>query len=559
MTLAVLEDPEVAGLPSATSARPPGTDPVRPLRQALGLDDEDHQPALVLQAQALAEAHPASPVALARLAQAAQSVGLQERAWSAARAAIAAAGPAPTGSARFAVHAAALVLAAGRTDDAAEALTLDDLPGAAVVRASLAVDAGDDQAALAALDNDHGPLALAMRGWLMLDRDTARAVASLRAAAKAGLRSPDVLVNLGYGLARLGASKKAIAVTREATRLSPADLAAAYNLSVYLHRDHRDREALAELDRIADLRHADPDLAMRRAWAHVHLAHDGDSALKHLRGALDRLRLVMSSSQRAEMEASVHYLNFRLGRRSLTSTRQALWQRLQPSGPSYEVVRMLASLLTEPDDVPGLERLLAEAGHALRPGQLLVHRARLAVLEGRFDDAVALALEAVQTDTEDPDALGYAVYLVGEGAGRYARAVELYDGFGGASPEPALANNVALSLALTGDAARAARVIAAAGGAEALPFYGATAALVALAQGQVRKGLAGYAEVVRRMRDDGDLELADLVDWRRRLAMLQLGLALDDGKAALAEPPGTGYATTREGLRRVRARVLAEP
>lgn len=69
---------------------------------------------------------------------------------------------------------------------------------------------------------------------------------------------------------------------------------------------------------------------------------------------------------------------------------------------------MLASLLTDPDDAPDLERLLAEAGPALRPGQLLMHRARLAALEDHFDDALALALKAVQTDAEDSDALGYA-------------------------------------------------------------------------------------------------------------------------------------------------------
>jgi tetratricopeptide (TPR) repeat protein len=551
MTLALVDELDVAGLPPATPVRPSG---VTPLREVLGLPDEQES-SVMLRAQALADAHPGSPVALARLAQAAQSVGDEGRACAAARSALAAAGKAPTGSAQYAAHAAALVLAAHDAPDAAEALAHDRLPGASVVRASLAVDAGRRADALAGLADATGPLALSMRGWLLLDSEPSKAVAALRAAAREGLRSADVLVNLGYGLSALGARRKAIRITREATRLSPHDVIAAYNLAIYLHRDGKNVEALAEIDRIADLRPADADLALRRAWAHVHLSQNVRAALRHLKQDRDRLRFSEPNSVIAHIEASIAFLTYRAGQRSLDAARAALWQHLIPSGPGAEVVKMLASLIMEAQDPDEMQRLLTTAGHVLEAGELLAHEARLAILEDRTRDAVDLAQRSVAAAPGDHDILAYAMYVVGEYAGDYTAAAAMFDPApASAGYDPMLANNMALVLALAGQPDAAAQVIAQAGGRDALPFFGATAALVDLAAGRVEAGLRGYEEVVRRYRDAGDDELAVLVDWRRQLAMLHLGVPVGEDEK-ITEPAGTGHPTTRSVMRQIQDRL----
>jgi tetratricopeptide (TPR) repeat protein len=557
MTLALVDEIDVAGLPPAAPTRPSGVDAITPLHELLGV--EEHQESgVMLRAQALADAHPASPVALIRLAQAAQAAGDQDRACSAARSALAAAGDAPTGSAQYAAHAAALVLAAHDAPDAADALAHDTMPGASVIRASLAVDAGRRAEALAGLADATGALALSMRGWLLLDTEPTKAVAALRAAAREGLRSADVLVNLGYGLNALGARRKAIRVTREATRLSPHDLHAAYNLAIYLHREGENPEALAEMDRIADLRPADADLALRRAWAHVHLGQNLRAALRHLKQDRDRLRFSAPSEMVAHIEASIAFLSFRLGQRSLDAARSSVWQQLIPSGPGPEVVKMLASLITEAQDAGELQRLLVSAGHVLADGELLGQQARLAVLEDRMLDAVALARQSVAAAPNNPDLLAYAMYVAGEHAGDYAAAAAMFGASQAADAyEPTLANNIALVLALAGDPQSAAQVIARAGGSTALPFFGATAALVDLAAGRVDAGLRGYEEVVRRYEEAGDEELASLVNWRRQLAMLQLGLPLAQAEKS-TEPAGTGHATTRVLMRKIQNRLLPE-
>lgn len=553
MNLALLDDPDVANLPPVVSARPPSMDTMTPLREAAGLGPIADEPSLMLQAQSLVDAHPTSPVALTRLAQAAQSVGDSERACAAARAAVVAAGQAPTGVALHAAHAAALVLAAQEAPDAEAILDRDSLPGAAVIRASLAIEAGDNCKALAQLADSTGPLVRSMRGWLMLDDLPDKAVAELRAAARDGLRSPDVLVNLGYGLAALGATDKAIKATREATRLSPTDPNAAYNLTVYLHRRGRNDDALAEMDRIAGARPDDPELQLRRAWAHVHLAQDTAGGLRHLKEARDRLRFVVPVPTRADIEASVAFLAYRLGQKAAAATQTALWHELPLSGPSEGVVKMLASVLLDAGDAGDLRRLLRSAGHVLSPSQLLAHQSRLAGLEEDLDEAAILAERAVELDPGDADLLGYAVNLIGEQAGRYADAATMVDR-ATVDPDPKLANNIALTFALSGQPHRAAEVIARAGGADALPFHGATAALVDLAAGRIAAGTAGYEKAVRRLQDDGDHELALLVDWRHRLAMRQLGLDLRH--EAIREPPGKGHHNSRVMLRRVHTRVV---
>jgi tetratricopeptide (TPR) repeat protein len=554
MTLAVSDDRDIAPLPVATPRQPAVLSQITPLRDALGLDS-DNEPGVVAQARALVERHPGSAIALARLAQAWQAVGDPDAACSAARAVVAIAANDP--AAAQARHAAALVLAANGAPDTDAALAGDTLPGAALARASRAAEAGRREHALLELAGVESALADAMRGWLLVESEPSAAISVLRAAMAKGLRSVDVLVNLGYALHAVGSVRKAAAVTREATAIAPADVTAAYNLTVYLRQIGRPADALAELSRVAKLHPDDPELALRHAWAYINLVQDPRAALRCLRTSLARLSRTAPAGKRAEFEASIAFLEHRLGRRTLKATREYLWKRIPLVPHTGEVASMLAGLYREPEDLPEMRRLIREAGAALGPARTLVQRARVAVLENDLPEAISLALEAVEAAPTDPYPAGFATYLVGEAGGDYHRASEIGLRAHRANPEHSLTNNLAFALALAHRGAEAAKVIRDSGGSSQLPFGGATAALAELAQGRVASALNGYALAVARVAEQGDQEMAELIDWRRRLAMVQFGLTLLP-KETLDEPDGSTNASARIVLREV-ARRLRRP
>lgn len=267
--------------------------------------------------------------------------------------------------------------------------------------------------------------------------------------------------------------------------------------------------------------------------------------------------LLRACGDDSHIDASIAFLGYRTGQRSLDAARAALWQQLDTSGPGPEVVKMLASLITEAQDPVELQRLLTTAAHVLDDGDRLGQHARLAVLEGRMQDAVDLARRSVNAAPNDHDVLAYAMYVAGEHAGQYGAAAAMFDAAPAAAFEPTLANNIALTLALAGDPDAAAQVIDLAGGRDALPYHGATAALVDLAAGRVQAGIRGYDEAVRRYLDAGDDELAAFVNWRRQLAMLHLGLPLADHDRPV-EPTGNGHPTTRALMRQIQDRLSSD-
>ncbi|MDQ6648834.1 MAG: hypothetical protein M3Z02_01745 [Actinomycetota bacterium] len=447
-----------------------------------------------------------------------------------------------------------MILATNGAPDTDAALAGDTLPGAALARAWRLTEAEQTDRAVLELAAVDSALADAMRGWLLVDREPSAAISVLRAAMARGLRSVDVLVNLGYALHGVGAVRKAALVTREATAIAPTDVTAAYNLTVYLRQLGRHADALAELSRVADLRPNDLELALRHAWAHINLAEDPRAALRHLKKSHARLAWSAPGDKRAEFEASIAFLEHRLGRRALAPTRQYLWKRVALVPHSGEVASMLAGLYGEPEDVPELRRLILEAGSALGPARVLVQRARVAVLESDLPQAIGLVLEAVEAAPTDPYAAGFAAYIVGEAGGDYGRACEIALRAYRANPEPSLANNLAFSLALAHRGTEAARLIRDAGGPSKLPYGGATAALVELAQGRVASAAQGYAEAVAHVAAQGDQEMAEIIDWRQRLAMVQFGVPLASG-VTLAEPGGSKHASARNVLREVARRL----
>jgi len=289
----------------------------------------------------------------------------------------------------------------------------------------------------------------------------------------------------------------------------------------------------------------------------VSLARDPQRALRQLKVVRDRLWWSAEPDRRAALEASVAYLEYRLGRQSIDNATRQLAQCLKASGPSREVLMMLASLYNESEDAKELKRLLDANTGVLPPAQLDLLQSRLACLQGDIDRGAQLAVQAADSDTFGTDAAGWAASLLGETSGDYARAVEIAGRTYDKNPDLYLLNSLAFVSALAGRHREATKAIAEAGGREVLPFHGATAALVDLAAGRLEEGLAGYQQAVDGIRRGGDPEMAGLVDWRRRLATRQLGWPLPSGEN-LDEPPGSKYRVVRATLRRVAGR-LEEP
>jgi tetratricopeptide (TPR) repeat protein len=550
---ALLMESEVVAVAEPKSARPADLNQcVTPLAEALGIEDDGSSSVLV-QAEALVERHPESSIAKLRLAQAAQMAGFLADASDAARSAIVLSRTDEFGNAATR-NGAMFLLAANQCEEAEELLASSTLGSAAVIRAGLLADSGDRESALALLDGLDGPLVRSMQGWLLTDLDPGRAVSALRKAASNGMRSIDVLINLGYCYGQLGAIAKAIRVTREATVVDPPNRVAAYNLTVFLHRSGDDQAALNEYGRISKWHPLDPHLALYAGWAHVHYGDDALSAIRSLRRSRERIRWGIPIHKRDEIDCSIAYLEWRSGKLPLAGAIKLLRARLDSSAPSVEVPKMLGNLLVEADDAAALRGFAKAVAGRMSEAELATHRARAALIDGHPAEAVDLVTKALEQPLDDAEARGFCAYVVAEILGEYARAVDIVEQAWRKFPDAATGNNLAFAMALSGRARDAMDAIQRIGGEEALPFQGATAALVEICLGDVEGGLKRYERAIEDLQGDGESELASLVAWRRDLALVELGLS-----AALpidVEPPGKSYSTIRTVLRAVSERVL---
>jgi len=549
---------EVTELPAPATTEPILLPVVTPLRAALGLD-ELGTPGNMLQARALADRHPESPVALVRMAQAALANGATDLAVDYATRCVAV----PKSTSRLssrdhARHAALLVLLSvqgGSDVDLDGLLEADPIPGSRALLAGRYIARGDAEGALKVLSFSDDPLGSAMRGWLLIELQPTAAIAAFREALKAGLRSVDVLANLGYAMNSVGSVRGAIRFTTEATLLAPSDTIPAYNLSYYLNRAGEPSKAVAVLDNLAERRPDDVDVALRRAWAYVHLNDDWRVAAQLLKKDRDRLWWSASPEKRNELDASVAYADYRLGKRTAAAVEKLLWSKVGNT-TSAEPVRMLASLLVDSGNTSGLKRLLGVAEARLSTSGQHVLRAKLAVLESRLLDGLTHALLAMEAAPDDAEAAGLAAYIASESGGDPDHAIVLArQALNLDASSKLLANNLAVVLAMSGRVPDAERAIRDAGGADNLPFHGATAGLVLLSKGLVQEGLETYARAIDGIRREGDVEFADLVEWRKNIALVQLGLVPVE-VADLAEPKGKSHSVPRAALRHVVAQLL---
>ncbi|WP_157277138.1 hypothetical protein [Oerskovia sp. Root22] len=540
MTTALAAESEARQLPLAQVAPPisldqiletASSDKVTPLHEALGLTG-DETPSGLVQARQLTVRHPDSVIALARLAQAEMSAGNIDEARAAALQALERDQENPY----FAAARSAAVSVLSRVGQELDEETWNAIedPVARIGWASDAARSGQFDVALKRLGALASPAAYALRGYCYVKSDKhANAVASYRAARKSGVESVEVLINLGYALASLGAFRKAITATSLATHVAPKNKVASFNLIRYLSHEREHGLMLTEFDRIAHERPWDPQVALARAWVYAGSASGNKRAVKILQDA-KILAARSGSSFLPDISASLAYLKHSTGQLSPARMLDELWAALRDSGyKSEEIIRMLLGSLNHRRQIADAERLADETKNIV-PGPLwLLVQSKIAYLKGDPSVATELAGRAAGDDPENEHGTAViAAYLVGEVHGEYERAAQITGPAYEENPGVDLVNNLAFNLALSGAHEKALALLREYP-FEDLPFHGATLGLSLLCAGETDHGLQIYSEAERKLRDSGDTVTADCVATRAGLALRELGV--DHPRASVEE------------------------
>lgn len=486
----------------------------------------------LLRARKALQANPNSPLAQARLAQAAQAAGYREEAVDAARGALELG---LEGKHIPAAHAAMIVLQAyGLGSELAR--LLDD-PRAAHLPVSLrlraAVAAGEHAAALSILDDprsmsENSADALSLLTWLHLQRgDFRQAVAAGRRAQAAGAAGVALYANLGYAHAALGELHKAIKLTRQAVALAPAHRAVGLNLVLYYKLAGKHEAALACLERLRDGQEMDVQLALATAAVMVYAGQH-----EQARRTLQRVRASAEwahadGMQRAALEANLAFLRWKTGAANSHTTISSLRRALSANDyQSLSIAYLLCNLLMSSEHAPLLASVIERLQARHDPAELAGMRMVLALLEHDAPAALQLAREWSAKDVLNPNAATFATFLLCDLEGDFAQAAEL--GVRALARAPShlmLLNNTAYALALAEDPHRAGRLLAGVRGSdEQRVEIVATRALIALMQGQVARGLDGYRRAWDLALAENDESLADRVAVNAVLACKRAGL-----------------------------------
>ncbi len=505
----------------------------------------EQEPSFLAQARALATEDASSPMAHARLAQAAIAAGEYDQAAKVAREALAQARTTTNGaesreggevSDASAVYSAVRTLmACGWLDEAEGALR--DLGGSgpsAVMAATLAARRGDFNGAFDLLGDDSSTDAWDLRGWIALkERHVDQAIRFYRRAMEHGDPSPALLANMGLAHAALGIQEKAIVETRQALARGPVQKQrVVFNLVAYLVATERIDEAMGELRRLQE--EFPTDLEPAFAEAHWRLAvGDADRAEKRLRAARDPLWDSASTVQRAELKANQAYLRWYQGSNSRKeAAREVLRQLKGVEWKSPRLGAMIPVLLSRYSELGVLENA-GERIAAANPDQRFWSiEVQTSILKDRAKAATKLAVEWAEDAIFMPEAITTATCLLIDVEDRFKDAIDL--GIQALRRMPAahpLANNIAYALVLSGHADEA-RKLTLNHGRDAL-YYLATDGLITAWRGNIESGLQKYDEAEAWAKRDGLDEAATLVALNRRV----VGLAPHDSRAYEVDKP----------------------
>jgi tetratricopeptide (TPR) repeat protein len=491
---------------------------------AAELPEMPEDPSFLRQARELAAEFAASPMAHARLAQAALGAGLLTEAHVASMRAFAASESSDKPDASAVMGSAQVLLAIGSLADAQ--IGLEKLPATVpqtLLLARIAVRTNRYADALNLLDGLHSREAADTRGWLFLElRRYTDAIHALREVMRDYGPSATALSNLGYAYAATGALPKAISVTRQAQELDPFSQRIAFNLVSYYRAAGNDDRALAEVRRLqgdqsTDLRLVFLEADIRAAGGDLEGA---ERALRRARTA--QMWIDAELLERSELEANLAFIRWRLGRLDREAARAEIVNQLRRTEfKSLEIARMLFPFFRSSDEMDELNELLSSLveRHPDEPFHQL--RVYLALRRGKFEEGMALALEWARETVFDPDAAGTAVFMLADIAGNYAEALEI--GLPAVRRHPSsapLVNNVAYTLALLGRYSEALRLLDDVGDSIHLT---ATRALVDYLRGDSESGRAGFARAreLAERRAHTDDELPKLVDYHQIVAIFR--------------------------------------
>ncbi len=477
-------------------------------------------------AQRFALKHSASAAAAARLAQAELASGNRTAAVIAAKRALDLMKKAPDGAGALAV--VQVLVGCERFDLAERAIKgITEPTVQAIVRARLLIERGDLSAALEILDGIDTVEGLTARGWLLLETGRfADAVRVLRRALRKGGPTPPLLTNLGYAHAALGARRKAIAETMQAQVLAPASELIGFNLAAYFIADGDEERALAEIVRLRE--HHPTHLKLTIAEADVHLrADEAERAHRILRRArTSTLWATAPADELAELTASLTFVEWRLGQRSIADARQKVVAELARTGyKNLDITALLPALMRTRADADELARVV-ERIRAANPGvELGSLDTHLALLRCDFLRATEYAVAWSEEDIFNSHAAAAAVYLLVDVCGDFERAIAIGRvALRRAGHTDPLVNNVAYALSLSGHLAEARALLPTDSGESV--FLTATSALVDVLTGDLERGVAGYDRAIelakRAARTDPDLPAYVLLN--KQLALVRAGV-----------------------------------
>jgi tetratricopeptide (TPR) repeat protein len=489
-------------------------------------------PGFLLQARSAVDKYPDSPIAAARLAQAAQAAGAADEALAHARRAIELGLDAKESGV---VHAAMTLLAAsGRGSDALA--VVDDPRADAIpigVRVRAAAAAGEYDAAERLPDVDSSPDALAVIAWIRTEQgDYQGAIRAGRLAERGGASGVTLFANLGYAHAAAGNLKKAIRFARQAHALSPADRQLGLTLAQYLHLANRHEAEMQVLQSLQVGERVDTELALAIAKALTYVGKTTDAHRVLERTRQSQEWTVADTTSRAELTANLALLRWITRRDRAESSLKDILLALQACDyQSLGIAYLLTNLMRTPAHANELARVIGRLANRHPEHHLHGLRMLLAILERDTDKAVRQSEAWVRHDPFSPFAAANATLLVGEVKGDFKRATEIgIAALRRAPHDPTLLNNTAFVAAMDSQLELARKLVrhgVSCCGEQ--PHLTATQGLIELLEGNTGLGRSSYRRAEKLARERGDNALAARVLLYAALAERAAGVDLTFG------------------------------
>ena len=476
-------------------------------------------------ARMLAERHPESPTALARLAAAEFAAGNRVSAERAATKVL----KGDAFDAPALVVATRVFASLGEFADAERAvrkvhsLASNDKQrnAAASISARVSLHYRPPEDALGLLHDCDDPASLTTRAWILskIGRP-ADAVRDLRASLNALPDNPIAWHELSYAHTLLGSHTKAVKASLIASHLAPADMTVLGSLVALLAIGERYTDAITAIDRTVSCR---PDnLRLIRLQAAVQ-NQSGDTL-----GALRRLRRAMRTTawmsadltEREELQLDARLLSL-FEKRATNGPKQAIREAvaaLKRCGyRSLDIACYVADTTCSVSDLEVLERAYAELDDPHKEvSALLAIESTIEYLRFDFDASTEAAVKRARLQPCSETAQIRASHMLSMSAGDYEQAARIgHNGIRLGLHSPHLRNNTAFALAMAGDTEAAERIIPA---TDETRSSLATAGLISIVNGNVSDGEAMYDECATHMRAQGMHDTANQVEMHKYLA-----------------------------------------